>query len=161
MPWRARDRPADQQRRERERQPGEAGAPAADAIGEDAEHRPEERAAEQRHGDQQALLRGAHAELLAQKRRQRSENHPHHEADVEIEQRRDERRRVAGFKKGLLSHHASIEMTPASTRVAYVLMQACSLAGRATAPVSRFTFHACSGQTTASPATMPSQSGPL
>src|SRR5215831_7281682 len=51
-------------------------------------------------------------------------------------------------------------MTPSTTRTAYAVTHEFSVVGRAIVPVSRFTFHACSGHTTAEPATIPSASGP-
>src|SRR6185503_1348610 len=135
----------------------EAGAPAADAIAEQPHHRPEERSAEQRDGGDETGLRGGEAERVAQERCHRAQQHPGHEADVEVEQRRDQRRRVPGLEESRPARHAastraiaagSITLTtPSSTFVAYVPTQ-CPLPcdGRVTAPLSRSTFHACSGQ---------------
>ena len=102
-----RELPAEHQRHERQREPDQPGAPAADAIAEDPEHGPEERSAEQRHRDEQAALGGGERELVAQERRQRPEQDPHHEADVEVHQRRHQRRQVAALQKAAVGSHRS------------------------------------------------------
>ncbi len=91
--------PGNHQRHQRETKADETGAASADPVPEHAEDRPEQGAAQQRDGDEQALLRGREAQLLAQERRERAEQHPRHEADVEVQQRRDQRRQVAATEE--------------------------------------------------------------
>src|SRR6185295_5458031 len=118
------------------------------------------RARKQRHRDEQPLLGRTQAELFTQERREGSEQDPHHEAHIEVQQRRNQRWQVARPKKTVALHHAaspcslcaggtSTRSTPASTRVGYVVtqMSAAADAGRSTAPVFKLTFQACSGQT--------------
>ena len=94
-----RELPARDQRQQRQRQTEHPGAPPADALAEHAEQRPEQRAAQQRNRRDESLLGRRQPEVFAQKRRERPEQHPRHEADVEVEQRGDERRRVPGAKE--------------------------------------------------------------
>ena len=155
----------------------ERGAAAADAVAQRAEERPEQRAAEQRDGGDEPLLRRRQSQVVAKERRQRTQQHPGHEADVEVEQGRHQRRRVARRQEPLpsLRHHAASSFcpsplpigsstltTPSSTRVAIGphTLAVRPRDGRSTHPVSRSTCHACSGHTTEVPVTMPSASGP-
>src|SRR5438876_12022300 len=54
----------------------------------------------------------------------------------------------------------STRTIPDSMRVRYAATQAGSASGLVTLPVSRSIFHACRGQTTVLPVTIPSANGP-
>ena len=62
---------------------------------DDAQHR----AGEHRRRDHQALLRGVEMQVFGDEDGERSEDHPDHEADVEIEERCDKRGQMPGAKK--------------------------------------------------------------
>src|SRR5439155_22122062 len=101
--------PADKKRHQRQAEPQQAGVATAETVTQNAENRPEKRAAEQRDCGQQALLSGAEVHLLAEKRSQRTEQYPHHEAHVEVEERGDQSRKVARVEKLLRNHSTLLE----------------------------------------------------
>src|SRR5262249_15970667 len=153
--------PAEEERHQRQRHPDERCRAAADAIGDKSHHRPEERSAEQRDGGQQSTLGGREMQLGFEERRERPEQHPHHEAEVGGEKGPDQRGCVTCLQESFTGHAAapfvSIAGSPtmtmlSSTRTGYVETQwSLPCVGRSTQPSARFTFHACSGQTTDSP----------
>jgi hypothetical protein len=66
----------DAHRAKLQREADQSRSPSADAIPQHPEQGAEQRAPEQRDGDEQALLGIGQVELLAQERRERSTQHP-------------------------------------------------------------------------------------
>ena len=98
--------------------PNAKGAAAADPIAEQPHDRPEQRSPQQRNRGEQPLLCRRQMQRVAQERRERSQQDPDHEADVEVQQRRDEGRQVPGCEKPATAHAGSpSRMMPSSTRV--------------------------------------------
>ena len=106
--------PPVEERPDRHRQADQAGSPSADPIGQRAENGPEAGSAQKGNGHEQALLRGGQREPIAQERRERAEKDPHHEADVEVEQRPDECRQMAALEKTSPRRHAAAPSAAAS-----------------------------------------------
>ena len=112
VPQRMGELPAEHKRHERQREPDQPGAAAADAIAEYAEQGPEERSAEQGHRDEQPALGCGECELVAKEGCQRPEQDPHHEADVEVHQRRHQGRQVAALQKTAVGGHKLSGLPP-------------------------------------------------
>ena len=87
--------PTEKKWNEREAETEHPGVAAADAITKHAENGTKKRAAEQGNCGEQSFLRGAEMHLLAKERRERTEEYPHHEADVEVQEGSHERGEVA------------------------------------------------------------------
>ena len=91
--------PSEDERHEADCEADQSGAPAADPLRHPAEDRPEERSAEQRDSGQESFLRGRELQRFADEWSERSEDHPDHEADVEIQERGCQCGRVPGLSK--------------------------------------------------------------
>jgi hypothetical protein len=74
------------------------------AIDEDSVDHTQERSGQDRNRDHQALLRCIEVKFSSDLHAQRAEQDPHHEANIEIEERRKQRRRVAGTEKSPIDH---------------------------------------------------------
>jgi cobalamin biosynthesis protein CobT len=71
----------------------------SDAPDQDAEDDAQHGASEDGGCDHQALMGGVEMQLLGDRHAQRSEQHPDHEAEVEIEEGGEQRRQMAGFEE--------------------------------------------------------------
>ena len=118
-----RELPSRAQSEQCERQPEQARPLAADALAEHAEQWSKQRTAEQRDGGDESLLGRGQPQIGPQERRQRTKQHPGHEADVEIEQRRHQGRRMSCAQESFHATCSSLTacgtattITPASTR---------------------------------------------
>src|SRR5207249_9997874 len=112
---RAGGEPAEKQRHEGEADADEPCPARPHMIGERTHHDAEERAAKERRGDQQALLGRAEAEVLGDEVCERPEQVPDAEAQVEVDERREERWPVA-YLCELRELHAGVTGTAASPR---------------------------------------------
>jgi hypothetical protein len=74
------------------------------AIDHHAHDHAQDRSRQHRRGHDEALLRVRQAEVGGDADRQRTEDHPHHEGEVEVEEGGDQCRRVAGLQEGFLVH---------------------------------------------------------
>ena len=88
-------RPEREQAGDDDRLHDDAGQARLEDIGEEAVDDAQRRAGEHRRRDHQALLAGVEMQVLGDEDRQRSEHHPDHEADIEIEKGGDERGQMA------------------------------------------------------------------
>src|SRR5262245_48370026 len=100
--------PAEEERNERARQADESCFASTETIAENSENRTEQGTTKKGDRHKQALLCGAQVQLLAEKRSERSQKHPDHEADVKVQECRDERWEVAGLEK-LLRDHCTLQ----------------------------------------------------
>jgi hypothetical protein len=76
-------------------------------VGHDAQDQPQRRAAQERQSDHEAALGVVEFESRRDRVRQRPQQHPHHEADVEVQEGAQQGRRVAGFEKAPQIHSGS------------------------------------------------------
>jgi hypothetical protein len=81
--------------------------PSAWVIDQHAHHHPQQAAGQHRRRHHQALLRLGEVERGGDLHRQRSEHHPDHEGDVEVEKRGQQRRCVAGLPESFV--HAVLQ----------------------------------------------------
>jgi hypothetical protein len=82
------------------------GLLGADAVDQHAVDQAQQRAGQHGDGDHQALLGGVEVEVLGDGHAQRAQDHPDHEAEVEIQERGEQGRRVAGLQEITRDHDA-------------------------------------------------------
>ena len=76
-----------------------AGLLRRQAIDQHAHDDAQQRAGQHRRGDHQALFGVRQAEVLGDADAQRAEQHPDHEGEVEVEEGREQRGRMAGLQE--------------------------------------------------------------
>ena len=69
----------------------------AEAVDQHAERHPQQRAGQHRGRDHQALLGGIEVQVPGDGDAERTKQHPDHEAEVEIQERGEQRRHMAGL----------------------------------------------------------------
>ena len=84
-------KPADQQRQQRDRHRPHTGDLRAEAIAQEAEYDAEKRAAERRNRHEERFLCDREIEIFRDEERERPEDHPNHERDIEVQERCEER----------------------------------------------------------------------
>src|SRR6185369_12431515 len=99
--------PTEHQRNQSQGESNETRLPSADAICQQAHDGPEERPSQQGQSNEKSFLCCCELQRVADKRSERSQNHPHHETDIEVEKRRQQRRRVASLPESAQSHAAT------------------------------------------------------
>ena len=77
------------------------GVLAPDVLRQHAEREAHQRAGQDRHREHESLLSRVEPEGLADERAHRAVQHPDREAEVEVEERSEQRRPVAGLQEGL------------------------------------------------------------
>src|SRR5690606_36082315 len=87
--------PSDEKRNGSDDQAGQAGPASTDCITECTEQGPDAGPAEQGNRNDQSLLGGAEMEIFGDERCERADDHPHHEADIEVKEGRHERGQMA------------------------------------------------------------------
>jgi hypothetical protein len=106
------DEPDGEHASDHDRLRDQSGAPRLEMIDHHAENHAEHRAGEHGHGDHQPLLRVVELEVARDLHPERPEHHPDHEGDVEIEERSEQRRRVAGTEERLVHHRNMVRISP-------------------------------------------------
>src|SRR5436309_2903159 len=103
--------PGKNQRKQSESEPEQAGPAFAKTLAEKSEYRPEQRSTKKRDCCQQPFLVRRELEHFGEEWSKGTEQDPYHEADIEIEKRRDERWEVAAFHELAFFHLISLRGT--------------------------------------------------
>lgn len=93
----------------------DAGALRRPAIGQQAEQEAQYGAGEDRRGDHHRALLGAQLQVAGNLHPQRAEHVPDHEAQVEIEKRREQGRRMAGLPEAVVHRTPRIQRNRGGT----------------------------------------------
>jgi len=110
--------PTQQQRDDGQCQADDAGVAGADAVGHQAQDESERRAAQKRQRDHQSALRLIQLELGDDRIGERAEQYPDHEADVEVAERAEQRRRMTGLQETSQVHDKLSRACSASPPIA-------------------------------------------